>query len=161
MPQPQQHGIWAVSATYTTARGNARSLTHWVRPGIQPVSSWMLVGFVTLSHDGNPGKGTGFIWPGERHWARHFATVSGGVWVLLPGRNIVQNPIQSDHVGVRWRDTRWQSLSLLHGRPRSRVDRDTMQSSTPQSAFSIFRRNDGICHRRVWSVYSWNSLTLL
>ena len=31
-PQPQQHRIQAESATYTTARGNAGSLTHWARP---------------------------------------------------------------------------------------------------------------------------------
>ena len=37
--------IWAASVTYPTGHGNARSLTHWVRPGIQPVSSWMLVRF--------------------------------------------------------------------------------------------------------------------
>ena len=29
MPQPQQRKIWAMSATYTTAYGNVRSLTHW------------------------------------------------------------------------------------------------------------------------------------
>ena len=46
-PQPQQCEIWAVSAPYTTAHGNAGSLTHWARPGIKPVSSWVLVGFVT------------------------------------------------------------------------------------------------------------------
>jgi len=28
------------SLTYTTAHGNTRSLTHWVRPGIEPASSW-------------------------------------------------------------------------------------------------------------------------
>ena len=33
--------------TYTTAHSNSGSLTHWVRPGIQPTSSWILVGFVT------------------------------------------------------------------------------------------------------------------
>ena len=33
--------------TYTTAHGNTGSLTHWVRPGIRPASSWTLVGFVT------------------------------------------------------------------------------------------------------------------
>ena len=44
-PQPQKSGIPAVSATYTTAHGNTRSLTHWSRPGIKPASSWMLVGF--------------------------------------------------------------------------------------------------------------------
>ena len=33
--------------TYTTVHGNAGSLTHWTRPGIEPVFSWILVGFVT------------------------------------------------------------------------------------------------------------------
>ena len=37
----------ATSATYTTAHGNTRSLTHWVRPGIEPATSWFLVGFVS------------------------------------------------------------------------------------------------------------------
>ena len=32
---------------YTTAHGNAGSLTHGARPGIEPVSSWMLVRFVS------------------------------------------------------------------------------------------------------------------
>ena len=44
-PTPQPQGIWAASATYTTAHSNARSLTHWARLGIKPESSWMLVGF--------------------------------------------------------------------------------------------------------------------
>ena len=43
---PQQHGIRATSATYTTANGNTGSLTHWARPGIESVSSWILVGFI-------------------------------------------------------------------------------------------------------------------
>ena len=34
-------------STYTTAHGNARCLTHWVRPGIEPTSSWILIGFVS------------------------------------------------------------------------------------------------------------------
>ena len=33
------------SVTYSTAHGNARSLTHWARPGIKPASSWILVRF--------------------------------------------------------------------------------------------------------------------
>ena len=37
-PQPQPHGIWA--------HGNTGSLTHWERPGIEPLFSWILVGFV-------------------------------------------------------------------------------------------------------------------
>ena len=37
--QPQQHRIRAASATHTTVHGNARSLTHWVRLGIEPETS--------------------------------------------------------------------------------------------------------------------------
>ena len=39
--------IQAVSATCATAQGNAGSLTHWVRPLIEPATSWFLVGFVS------------------------------------------------------------------------------------------------------------------
>ena len=48
MPQAQQPGIWTSSVTYTTAHGNAGSLTHQVRPGIKPTTSSMLVGSITL-----------------------------------------------------------------------------------------------------------------
>ena len=44
---PQQCGIRAASVTYTRACGNTISLTHWVGPGIELVSSWILVGFLT------------------------------------------------------------------------------------------------------------------
>ena len=47
MPQPQQHRIWAASVTYTKAHGNTGSLIHWVRPGIEPASSWLLIRFLT------------------------------------------------------------------------------------------------------------------
>ena len=43
---PQHHQIRAMSATYTTAHGNTGSFTHWARPGIEPTTSWFLVGFV-------------------------------------------------------------------------------------------------------------------
>ena len=46
IPQPQQRGTKAMSVTYTTAHGNASSLTHWARPGIEPTTSWLLVGFI-------------------------------------------------------------------------------------------------------------------
>ena len=46
-PQPQQLGIRPVSATHTTNHSNARSLTHWTRPGIEPASSRILVGFLS------------------------------------------------------------------------------------------------------------------
>ena len=45
-PEPQQLGIRAASAIYTTAHGNAGSLTHWARAGTEPATSWFLVGFV-------------------------------------------------------------------------------------------------------------------
>ena len=32
--------------TYTTAHSNTRSPTPWVKPGIEPETSWFLVGFV-------------------------------------------------------------------------------------------------------------------
>ena len=48
-PQSQEPQIWAMSAPCTTAHGNARSWTHWVRPGIEPTTSWFLVGFINHS----------------------------------------------------------------------------------------------------------------
>ena len=47
VPQPRQCRIRATSAAYTTAHVNARSLSHWARPRMEPESSWTLVGFVT------------------------------------------------------------------------------------------------------------------
>ena len=48
-PQPEQHKIQAMSATYTTANSNARSLTHGARPGIEPSTSWFLVRFISTA----------------------------------------------------------------------------------------------------------------
>ena len=45
-------GIWDVSVTYTTADSNRRSLTHWMRPGIEPASSWILVRFIITEPQG-------------------------------------------------------------------------------------------------------------
>ena len=47
-PQLQECGIWALSVTYITAHSNTGSLTHWVRPGIEPRSSRMLVRFASV-----------------------------------------------------------------------------------------------------------------
>ena len=46
-PQLQQCQIRATSVAYTTVHGNARSLTQWVKPGIEPETSWFLVRFVS------------------------------------------------------------------------------------------------------------------
>ena len=39
--------IRAAAAGLHPSHSNAGSLTHWVRPGIKPASSWILVGFLT------------------------------------------------------------------------------------------------------------------
>ena len=55
-PQPQQCKIPAMSVAYTTAHGNTGFSTRWVRPGIEPASSWFLVGFVNhCTTTGTPG----------------------------------------------------------------------------------------------------------
>ena len=46
-PQPQQCRTPATSVTCTTAHSNSWYLTHRVRPGMEPISSWILVGLVT------------------------------------------------------------------------------------------------------------------
>ena len=46
-PQPWQRWIWASSAPYTTAHGNAGSSNHWGRPGMEPASSWILTRLVS------------------------------------------------------------------------------------------------------------------
>ena len=52
--QPWQHQIWVTSATYTTAYGNTRSLTHWARPMINPISLQRHCCVLNLlSHNGN------------------------------------------------------------------------------------------------------------
>ena len=38
-----------VSDLYTTTHGNAGTLIHWVRPGIEPASSWIVVRFVSAA----------------------------------------------------------------------------------------------------------------
>ena len=66
-PQPQQRGIWAMSVTYTTAHGNARSLTHGWRPGSEPASSWILV-----------------------RWINHWATMETPIWYQYRGHKQAQ-----------------------------------------------------------------------
>ena len=46
MPQLQQRQIQPMPVTYSEAHCSAGSLTHWVGPGIEPVSSWILVGLL-------------------------------------------------------------------------------------------------------------------
>ena len=82
-PQPQQCEIWAVSATYAIAHSNTGSPTHWVRPGIEAASSWILVKFVNCwAMKGPPGllflRSTPMVLLvpgplGEQHFAQYFS----------------------------------------------------------------------------------------
>ena len=48
-----QHSIWAASVTYAAAFSITGSLTHWVRPGMEPTSSQGQCGVLNpLSHNG-------------------------------------------------------------------------------------------------------------
>ena len=54
MPQPQQHQIQAAFMIYASACDNTGFLIHWVRPGIEPASSWRLRWVLNpLNHNGN------------------------------------------------------------------------------------------------------------
>ena len=46
-PQPEQHQIQAYLWLMLPLVATPDPLTHWARPGIQPTSSWILVGFLT------------------------------------------------------------------------------------------------------------------
>ena len=48
-PQPQQHQIRAMSVTYTIAHCDVGSLTHGARPGMELITSWFLVTFVSAT----------------------------------------------------------------------------------------------------------------
>ena len=51
---PQQHQIQAATVTYGTACSNTRSLTHWVRPRMEPAASQRQCQVLNpLSHNGN------------------------------------------------------------------------------------------------------------
>ena len=56
-----QRWIWAESVTYTRAQSNTGSLTYWVRPGIEPASSRILVGIISTEPQGNSCVSTLFI----------------------------------------------------------------------------------------------------
>ena len=58
----KEHQIWAISVTDTIAHGNTGSLTHWAGLGIEPESSWILVGFVTAEPQQELG-GLGYFSP--------------------------------------------------------------------------------------------------
>ena len=88
--QPQQLGIWASSATYTTAHSNAGCLTSRARPGIKPKSSWILVGCVSPEPRWEPPRVLGSWTPKEYRLSSSFFQACCKSWsaqgVTPPGQ---------------------------------------------------------------------------
>ena len=79
-PQPQQHQIRAMSATYTTAHDNAGSLTHCMKPGIEPSTSWFLVRFASTEPQQELLLSV-LIWGGKNNTQRCHTEMGGAtVW---------------------------------------------------------------------------------
>ena len=68
----------ATSVTYTTAHSNARSLNPRVRPGIEPTSSWILIGFIN-----------------------HWATTGAPMWSLQKGGSTSNKSFSESAVTVK------------------------------------------------------------
>ena len=60
-----------LSATYATAHSNAGALTCWVRPGMEPATSWILVRFVSAEPRWQLQPITIFVWPVGTRMVEH------------------------------------------------------------------------------------------
>ena len=61
--------ITTTAASLCCSHSNARSLTHWAKPGIEPETSWFLVGFVsTAPWLELPWSSTLRMWPLDKCW---------------------------------------------------------------------------------------------
>ena len=93
-PQPQQLGIRAASATYTSAHSHAGFLTHWARPRIEPTSSWILVGFITA----------------EPLW--ELQVISNSVLSSIPHTHVGKQRVES-RVSLHLRTGMWWSKNVI------------------------------------------------
>ena len=114
MPQPPQpHQIQAVSGTYSTVHGNTRSLTIWVTPGIEPATSWILVGFVATELQWKLAQCFlhGFIWASQ-----HFSELSAKIIYCTNEESILQTELD---LSLRftywdlWLQSLWAIMILL------------------------------------------------
>ena len=85
-PQPEQCQIRAAPATYTTPHSNTGSLTHWVRPGKETASSWILVRLVISRWvtSGLPKPDTLIHWAGQGSNPPLHSDTSCCSWILNP-----------------------------------------------------------------------------
>ena len=88
--EPQQCRIQAVSATYTTAHGNTRSLAHWVRPGIEPASSGILgrIGNTPSAHPLSGEQIEGRVGSLGLLWAVNEMTRTLSIWACDEGSTL-------------------------------------------------------------------------
>ena len=95
------------SMTYTTADGNAGSLIHWRRPGIEPESSWIWVRFITAE-------------PWRELWGYHI--LKDFCWGHFPTTSLLTESWfcwDIKEVGLRKVDpylgsVQWTLISLVH-----------------------------------------------
>ena len=87
-------GIQVKFVTYTTAHGNAGSLTHWARPGIELTSSWMLARSITTEPRREPKVTTSTV-TNKWHWFTDCANPNGCLW----NNTIAQN---NKKAAMRW-----------------------------------------------------------
>ena len=83
-------GIWAVSVTYTTAHSNTGSLTHWVRPGFEPVSSWIpsqICFCCTMTGTPICFSFTAYAYVGFYQWSLNFGLTKGNVKFFKKEKN--------------------------------------------------------------------------
>ena len=73
-----------MSVTYNTAHGNAGSVTHWARPGIDHTSSWMLVGLVTAEAQWDFLSSSLYqVFSGQSRWRHSQSQVWPGILLVL------------------------------------------------------------------------------
>ena len=77
--------IGAVAAGLPHSHSNAGSLTHWVKPGLEPTSSWILAGFITAEPQQDSKKQFTLLIPNIRYseCANYVATMNATLHCLL------------------------------------------------------------------------------
>ena len=111
MPQPQQHQIQATSTTYATACSNARSLTHWARPGIESTSSQRQRCILNLlSHNGN----SNFSHSLSHFWVHFLLLTMKSILQATPGNKIFRIKVWLYKQEAELQSFCWQRISQFN-----------------------------------------------
>ena len=85
MEVPRLRVQWELQLlTYTAAHANARNLTHWVRLGIEPLSSWILVGFVSAEPQRELLEFSSEHFQSGLSWIHRWRTCGTEGWIYFP-----------------------------------------------------------------------------